>query len=421
MNLDATVLVRAGRRVLPAPKIRLLVLIQLIDAVGTGVFLSGSAVIYIRVFGFTPGSIGTAVGCAGAAGLLASIFAGLFVDRIGPRKAMVLLTAFQGVTYLLFFLVRGFLAFAALLCLIAMVDYAKGNAFVAVLAAQLEGQPTMVHSRAVIRSYFNAGVLGGSSAAALLLELDSRWLLGVFVGANSLSYGVCALLAARVPRPDAGESGRRARRRLGALRDRRFLMVVALMSVLGLHSAVMLVALPIWILTHTTVPGAIVPLLLALNTVLVVTTQVLASRNAERVKGAVRAARQSSYLLAGGCLALIGAAVVGRSVGIALVTVAVVALTSAELRQAAGSWGLSFALAPADARAEYMGAFSMCMPLTAIYGAPLSVGITSGLGKAGWVILAALVLSAGAVIVPAAHGAAESGIASGRLAPEVLG
>ena len=62
----------------------------------------------------------------------------------------------------------------------------------------------------------------------------------------------------------------------------------------------------------------------------------------------------------------------------------------------------------------------MCLPLTAIYGAPLAVWITSDLGSLGWGVLAALLLGAGTVIVPAARLAGESGVASGRLEPEIL-
>ncbi|WP_052433206.1 MFS transporter [Streptacidiphilus carbonis] len=418
MSAPAARLARAALRLLPDQGIRLLVAIQLIDAVGTGVFLSGSAVIYYRVFGFSPGTIGLAVGLAGAAGLGASMVGGVLVDRVGARRALVLLTAAQALTYLAFLLVHGFAAFAALLCLIAVIDYTKGTAYTAVLAGQLQGRPTAVRSRAVIRSYFNAGFFGGSSAAALLIGVDRHWLLRVFVGANALSYVLCAGLVLLLPRLAAAER-KRTRRRFSALRDRRFLGVVLVTSVLGLHGAILTVALPLWILKHTSVSPSLVPALLALNTILAVTAQVPMARGTDGLTGAARAARQSSGLVAAGCLALACTAGIGGPGGGAVTVVAVVAITAGELRQTAGRWGLSFALAPADARAEYLGAFNICLALTAIYGAPLTVWLTTGLGAPGWCLLAVLVLGAGMLITPAARGAGSSADTAGLLDVEV--
>jgi predicted MFS family arabinose efflux permease len=412
---------RAGLRLLPEPGIRLLVAIQLIDAVGTGVFVSGSAVIYLRVFGFSPGAVGTALGMAGVAGLVASVLGGVAVDRVGARRSLLLLNAAQALAYLAFFLVHGFAAFAALLCLIGVVDYSKGAAFSAVLSARLQGQSTAVRSRAVLRSFFNAGLLGGSSAAAMLIGVGRHWLLPVFVGANAASYALCAVLVVLLrPPPGAADGPRRSRRRFAALRDRRLLGVVLLSSVLGLHGVILTVALPLWVLRHTSVPTSLIPVLLALNTVLAVTAQVPFSRGSDRIPGAARAARQSSWLVAGGCLLLAATAGRGGPLGTALVLLAVVVLTGGELRQAASRWGLSFALAPAGARAEYLGAFNVCLALTAIYGAPLTVWLTSGLGATGWLLLAALVSVAGLLVVPAATGAGTAAVAAGLLDEEVL-
>ncbi|MDQ2873320.1 MAG: hypothetical protein M3Y33_00200 [Actinomycetota bacterium] len=419
MTHPLSALARAGLRLLPDKGIRLLVAIQLIDAIGTGVFLSGSAIIYYRVFGFSAGTIGLAIGFAGAAGLAASMVGGTVVDRVGARRSLVALTAAQAMTYMTFLLVHGFAAFTGLLCLIAVIDRSKGTAYTAVLADQLEGQPAAVRSRAVIRSYFNAGFFGGSSAAVLLIGIDGHWLLRVFVGANALSYVLCAGLVLLLPTQTAARA-KRARRRFGALRDRRFLSVVLLTSVLGLHSVLLTTVLPLWILKHTAVSPSLIPVLLALNTILAVIAQVLMSRGADGITGAARAARQSSYLVGGGCLILAFTSGVGGLAGDALMVIAVVALTAGELRQAASRWGLSFALAPADARAEYLGAFNICLALTAIYGAPLAVSLTSGIGAPGWCLIAALVLTAGMLIAPVARAVGGAAVAAGMLDAEVL-
>ncbi len=181
--------------------------------------------------------------------------------------------------------------------------------------------------------------------------------------------------------------------------------LAALSAPLALHASVILVALPLWIVTRTQAPRALVPVLLVANTVLVVLFQVTASRGAETVPGAARLGRGAGLWLAAGCLLV---AMTGRlsSAPAALISLSIILFTLAELQQASSAWGLAHGLAPANAQAEYFGTFNLYSVTQSVAGPALLVGAFDWAGSWGWVLIAIVALLA-AVLLPAAAAAAE--------------
>ncbi|GLY33865.1 MFS transporter [Kineosporia sp. NBRC 101731] len=408
------------RDVLVDPRMRRLAAIQLIDAVGSGVFLAGSSVLYVKIFGFSAGQVATGLSLAGFAGLIATSVMGQVADRLGHKHVLLVLTALQCISYLLFFLVDAFWQFTLLVAAISFLDFGKASAFNAVIAEATSTGDSVVRNKAALRSVFNAGFFGGSSLAAAAVGLRSGHLLAIFVGTNAFSYLACVLLVRVLP-PPRNAPRALGSRRFTALRDLRFLYVVALTTLLGLHGSIMTVAMPLWVLGHTSIDPAAIGALFALNTVLSVTLQVYAARGTEQVRGSARAARQSSWLVATGCVGIAVTAGLGQLGGTIALAVAVLVLTGGELRQAASRWGMSFALAPESARAEYLGAFNICVAAGSIVGPALTVFLTTHLGWVGWIVLASIVLLAGVAVGPAAMINATRGVDSGLLAPSVVG
>lgn len=143
--------------------------------------------------------------------------------------------------------------------------------------------------------------------------------------------------------------------------------------------------------------------LLVLNTLLSVLFQVRASRGAQTVPGAVRLVRRAGVGLAVSCLVLtVSGTVIGAVAAVAVLVVAVLALTVAELYHLAGSWGVSFGLAPDDRQGQYLGAFAMGTRIYDAAGPALVSGLVLGLGPPGWLLLGGLLLAASLALAAAA-------------------
>ncbi|MFJ3224272.1 hypothetical protein ACIPJS_12990 [Streptomyces sp. NPDC086783] len=151
----------------------------------------------------------------------------------------------------------------------------------------------------------------------------------------------------------------------------------------------------------TSLPHGVVPLILAVNTVLVVCFQVAAARGSENLDGAVGAARRAGLVSVLACAALAAGTLTG-SVGTGVLALAAVLLfTLAELWQSASGFGLGFALAPERARGEYLGAFHLHVVIQATLGPALVCFLVLGHTSLGWLALAAFFLAGTAAIGPA--------------------
>ncbi|MGN5376774.1 hypothetical protein ACQ4WX_01705 [Streptomyces lasalocidi] len=170
---------------------------------------------------------------------------------------------------------------------------------------------------------------------------------------------------------------------------------------LALHSAVLLAGIPLWIVRNTHLPHGVVPLILAVNTVLVVLFQVAAARGAENLDGAVGTARKAGLVSVLACAALAAGQFTGSWGTGAIALVAVLLFTLAELWQSASGFGLGFGLAPEQARGEYLGAFHLHVVIQATLGPALVSFLVVGHNSLGWLALAAVFLTGTAAIGPA--------------------
>jgi hypothetical protein len=167
---------------------------------------------------------------------------------------------------------------------------------------------------------------------------------------------------------------------------------------------VLLLAAPLWIVAWTAAPRWLVAALLIVNTLLVVLLQVRASRGSETIRGATRAMQRSSVLLLA-CCAIYAVASVpdGAALAVAILVAAVIVHTVGELVNAAGSWGLSFGLAPSHMQGEYQGVFQL-----GLGGARAAAPVVLTLlcirwGVPGWLVLGGIFAAMGALVGPAAR------------------
>ncbi|GGQ75961.1 hypothetical protein GCM10010166_52660 [Couchioplanes caeruleus subsp. azureus] len=382
------------------PLRRKLIAIRLAESIGKGVFLSGSVVYFTLRVGLDARQVGLGLSAAGLSAFLSSVVFGVIADRVGARRLLVMLFAALAVGFGLYAVVGTAPQFFALVVAVGFLEYGTGPANGAVVGTLVPAEER-VKLKAMMRSVFNIGFSIGIGVAAVA-ALSQRLLVLIPLTTAALMAGA-AVLVTRLPDVPARPVPV-GFKRFAAVRDPRFLAVIAISSVLASHVTVILVTMPLWALNHTSLPHFLIPLLLVFNTVFVILFQVRASRGADTVEGAGRLARRSGYWLAGGCL-VIALTALGDDKVLACVAIvgAVLILSTAEVMQAASGWGLAFGLAPEHAQGEYLGAFDLHVITQNVVGPAVLSGLVMTFGLWGWLGVAAAALVASALIIPAAR------------------
>ncbi|MGH3328742.1 MAG: MFS transporter [Streptomycetales bacterium] len=400
-------------RVLPeSGPVRVLTIATLINTVGGGLFFTGSMLFFTRVVGLPATQVGVGLTAAGLVGLAAGVPLGHLGDRLGRREVYVVLLLLQAVTaagYVLVETLAGFLVVATSNLIAQSGAFAVRNA----LVASLGGPEERVRIRARLRAVLHVGFAAGAGLGAVALQIDTPQAYTAMMLGDAASFVVAALVLTRMPRqpPTPALAGAS---RWEAVRDRGYLAVTAVSSVMALHYGIWLFIMPLWVVERTAAPHWVVSVLLVLGTVIIIVFQVRASRGTERVRPAAAVMRRAGLTCLVGC-AVLGAAggLPARAAVVALLGGTVI-LAVGELWHAAGSFGLSYALAADHAQGQYQGVFGIGLggmralapgiltPLCIVWGGP------------GWMVVGGLFAVAGLATPAVAAWAARTGPRSGR-------
>lgn len=377
----------------PAGIARVLSLSNLAKTVGHGIVLSVIVLYFTRKVGISVDKVGLALSAGAALGILGSVPLGHFADLHGPRNVTVGLLCLLGLFAGGYAFVHSFPWLVVVVSLALMAEsatYASRGALIAGLIPPEE----RVRISSYMRSVANVGIAIGAAVGGVALYLDSTAVyLGVLVGGGVcfISSGLAYLTVPSVPVIATDRGGPR----WVALRDRPYLVMALLNTVLIMHVTILAVALPIWIVTRTAAPSWIYSAVLVLNTAVVVFLQVRVSKGSELPQGGARAMRRSGLLLASSCVLF--AAAQGRPVLVAVSVVLVGALVHVfgEMLQGAGQWSVSFGLAPDGAQGQYQGLFAMSVQLGTVATPALATLLLTNLGWLGWFVLAVPMALAG--------------------------
>ncbi|OBA88870.1 MFS transporter [Mycobacteriaceae bacterium 1482268.1] len=386
---------RLGRLVLPSSAAgRTLAIGAGIDSLGTGMFFASFALYFVGVVGIGANQVALSATIAGAIALLAPVPLGRLADRLGPGRFYVVLLLLRGLGYGCFAFVSDFKGFLVLTVILTAADRASSPIQQAVVTALIGGRDR-TRTMASIRAVRNIGLtVGFLLAGAAFAAADPGVFVAIFIG-NGLSFIVVAVLVRRV----LSTSGEKLQRNetpaprgsadiRSPFRDRWFMVFTVSNGVLSLYDTVLIVLLPIWVIAHTAVPAALVPVLMAVNTVLTVLLQVYVARFAESVAAAIRLLVISGALMAVCCGFFAIAQAASAGIAIAAILVAVVVLSLAENLQEVAAWELSAELSPEDARARYLGAFSLGFSGQKVVGPTLLVVALMPAGLIAWPVLA---------------------------------
>ncbi|MFI5533831.1 MFS transporter [Kitasatospora sp. NPDC051853] len=387
----------------PDPLVRRLAGITLVNCLGNGLATTVAVLYFTRVLGFGPARVGLALTLAGVCGVLAGVPAGRAADRWGSRPVLIGLVAVEAVGTAGYAVVRDYVLFLPLACVVAAAD--RGSAAVrSALYAEVLQPDRRVVDRAYLRVVTNVGYGLGIAAAALVLHADTPGAYVAAIVVDAVSFAVVAVLYAlvvpAVERPagtapvQAGPGGRGP-----ALRDRTYLAVTLLNAVVCLQFPLLGVGVPLWIVDHTEAPRVLVAGSLVVNTLMVVLLQVRAARGTGTVAGAGRVFRY------GGLMVALGWVVLGLTHGLpgwaaALLLVGAVLLQGlGEVTTQAAAWALSYELAEEGRHGVYQGVFNSGQAAALMLGPVLVTTVVLPLGLLGW-LLAAAVFGAAALAMP---------------------
>ncbi|MFF9843347.1 MFS transporter [Streptomyces sp. NPDC013740] len=378
---------------------RLMLLVSIIDKTGTGLWAGCTALYFTYVSGLGLGQVGLLMTVSGGVGIAGAPLAGRLADRFPLVRVIVGSQLMRGAALLALLTTDNFLLLTLYSALGALPDRA-GSVLIKLYAARLAG-PDRVRYQAIQRTTVNIGWSIGGLGAAAALATGSTRAYGVLLVGNVLSYLVIALLTLRCDEPPAPSrvaatsADTPKHRPASPWRDRTFLAYTATEAALFLDDTILQVAVPLWIVHATQAPVGLAPLLLVLNTVLVVLFQVPLARFGATTQAARRLILPLSGLFVVGTLALAASAAGGRTLAITALSVAVIALTFAEIIHATASWELSVALAPAEAQGAYLGVHGLAHSTQRFAGPLLVTGVMS-VGPLAWPLLGAALVAAGA-------------------------
>ncbi|MFD4543321.1 MFS transporter [Streptomyces bauhiniae] len=372
---------------------------SLINAIGTGLYLAGSAVFFVRSVGLTAAQVGLGLAVSGVVGFLTTVPIGALADRFGARPTLVVLQLWRAGGFVALAFAEGMVSFTVVSCCLAAAEAATQPMTQAVASATTEGTDR-TRTMAIVRT---VGFSLGALLAAPLLAADRVWTYRGIVLGTAAAFVLSAAMLSRVRTVTAATVQKKVNP-LAALRDFRdwrYLLLTALNGVLNLHTTILLVGLSLWALQATEVPVGFLPVLILINTLVSIVLQVPISRLVDREGGAERALRLGGLALTACCLALaVAGAPSSAAVAGAVLLAACVLLTFGEMWQAVGSWELSYDFAPEDRKGVYLSVFSLGNTGRRIVGPALITGGVLAAGPAGWIALGAVFGVAGLLVTP---------------------
>jgi len=405
-------------RILPGPgPVQAFTFVNLVSTVGTGLWLTGSALFFTRGLGISVTRVGFGLSVATAVGLCLMVPLGRLADQVGARpvySALLLVEALATATYLV---VRSYPAFLATATVAAVADRGV-NGVVGAFIHNITAGTERARTRAYLRSVTNIGVALGTALAAAALQIDTLAAHSTLVFATAILFAGAGLLLLRVPvnpqpirRPaptkDAPTKRRSGRSRRTAFHDPAYLPVVLTNGLLALHFEILGFAVPLWVATRTEAPRWMVSVVLVVNTVLVVLLQVRTSKRVGTVLAAAHAVRRAGLLLAFSCLILGTVSYLPVALAaVSLVAFAVV-YTAGELWHASAEFFLSFDLAPDNAQGDYQAVFALGRGLARAAAPTLFALVVLRSGMSGWAATAVVLLGASVATASAARRASR--------------
>ncbi|OPF81041.1 MFS transporter [Streptomyces antioxidans] len=372
-----------------------------IDALGTGLFLPFSILYFTATTDLTLGRVGLALSIGALVRIPATPGAGMFCDRFGARRTVVLSNLTQAVGFFNYLLVD---SFGHLLIAAVVVQLGNSAFWVAYpgLVHDIAGGQRQESWFAVITSLRHAGLGLGALGASLAVAVGGTNGYIAIVAVNALSFATAAILTVldtsdgaraapdnATPEHDVSSEAAPMSGWASTLRDRPFLGFVVLNFGLALLSLAFGLGVPVFLVDTVHLPPWIPGTVLAVNAV-------LGAVGATPVGAAITGRSRSGGLIASqaivGCafMAVLCCAYVPSAVGVCLALAAVVLMTLGELVQILIVSPTVNDCATAASRGRYNSLSQMAFSIGDVVTPALMTTLLAHGPAATWIPLAAL-------------------------------
>jgi MFS family permease len=404
------------------PGLRRFAAANLVNTVGSGMYLTGSALFFTRVIGLSSGQVALGLGIATAVGLGLMVVCGKLADRVGAKPVYLALLLLQAMAMAGYVFLDDFTGFVVVAVISGVADRGISGtvgALVHVVAPPAE----RLTARAQLRTATNVGLGCGTLLAGVALSIDTPEAYKALILGNALLFLVAAALISRVParaplKRNGSGSGASAAPVPRPIRDRGYMAVAAANGLLSLHVSTLSFALPLWVVTRTSAPAWSISLLVLVNTVLVVLLQVRVSRSAATLPAAVGQARRAGLLLALSCGFMFLTPHLPAMMVVPTLVLWAVVFTLGELAQSSSGFYFGFELAPDAAQGAYQSVFALGPGIMRSLAPGLLSLVVLEHGSAGWLLLGALFAAAGILTAACAQ---RAGLRSAADSMDVVG
>lgn len=384
---------------LPSRDGHLIVAAVVMYAAGSGLYLAGGTVFFLRGIHLSDAQLGLGLTVGGLAGFVTTVPVCMLATRLGPLRLLRMLQVWRAASLAALAFADNFYTFTLLVTLF-LVSQGPVFPMAQLVVAGVVGDHDQTRSLGVVGAVANVGISAGAIAAAPFLGWGSLWGYRTILLLGSLcclaAAGLYGMLSSK-PAVPAGARSRWAGGLVLVARDRRYLALTVVSGLLYLHTVLLSVGLPLWLVQFTDAPAGLLSVLVTMNTVLVILIQVQVARRIRGSPDGVRALRYAGFSLAAFCVVLITSAHARSLLTAGLLMLATVLLTGGELLQGAGSWDLSYRHAPPALRTEYLSVFALGTAGTGIIG-PEIVALIVSWRAPGLVALCAFFLATGIAI-----------------------
>ena len=414
------------------PLVRATAIQSAIFAFGTGTFITGEAVYSIKIIGLTVAEAGLGLTIGMASQFLVSIPFGRLADRIGPRTCWGIGNVLQAGAFLGWLFVHGFWPFIAVVVgreVTAQLGQIGWSTYRLAAFPREVRVRSGAYNRAALNVGFTLGALFGGVALATgsltvirFIPILTAAILLVSAAMIRRLPAAAATPAESVPAPESEPAARNdtpaesqpAEARPSAvatgvppgrpaIRNAGFVITSFFDGLLSSHQTLLLTVIPLWLVADTNAPRVLLAWLFATNTIGAVLFQVPVSRSVRDLPTALRAEARAAAFMVASCLIILVTDHTVIWLTIPLIWIAHVTVTGTELFESSASWSLQSELSDQSRLGDYQGVASVANTLGIIWTPALYTFLATNLHAAGWLIIAAIVVTAAAGIRPSAR------------------